>query len=53
MLKLCRVTKVKVHFLVLVYDFHLDLFEFSTAILGKGLLTYIIIDNNDLDLEGT
>ena len=38
MLKLCRVTKVKVFFLVLVYVFNFDLFEFSVAILDKGLL---------------
>ena len=38
MLKLCRVTKVKVIFLVLVYVFNFDLFEFSAAILEKGLL---------------
>ena len=38
MLKLCRVTKVKVFFLVLVYVFNFDLFEFSATILGKGLL---------------
>ena len=38
MLKLCRVTKVKVFFLVLVYVFNFDLFEFSAAILEKGLL---------------
>ena len=37
MLKLCRVTKVKVLFLVLVYDFNFNLFEFSAAILEKGL----------------
>ena len=37
MLKLCRVTKVKVFFLVLVYVFNFDLFEFSDAILEKGL----------------
>ena len=37
MLKLCRVTKVKVFFLVLVYVFNFDLFEFSAAILEKGL----------------
>ena len=36
MLKLCRVTKVKVFFLVLVYVFNFDLFEFSAAILEKG-----------------
>ena len=33
-LKLCRVTKVK----VLVYVLYFDLFEFSAAILEKGLL---------------
>ena len=38
MLKLGRVTKVKVLFLVLVYAFNFDLFEFSAAILEKGLL---------------
>ena len=38
MLKLCRVTKVKVLFLVLVYVFNFHLFEFSAAILEKGLL---------------
>ena len=37
-LKLCRVTKVKVFFLVLVYVFNFDLFEFLAAILEKGLL---------------
>ena len=40
MLKLCRVTKVKVFFLVLVYILILanfNLFEFSAAILEKGL----------------
>ena len=37
MLKLCRVTKVKVLFLVLVYVFNFDVFEFSAAILEKGL----------------
>ena len=38
MLKLCMVTKVKVFFLVLVYVFNFNLFEFSAAILEKGLL---------------
>ena len=33
MLKLCRVTKVKVLFLVLVYVLNFNLFEFSAAIL--------------------
>ena len=37
MLKLCRVTKIKVFFLVLVYDFNFDLFEFSAGVLEKGL----------------
>ena len=38
MLKLCRVTKVEVLFLVLeVYVFNFNLFEFSAAILEKGL----------------
>ena len=38
MLKLCRVTKVNVLFLVLVYVFKFNLFEFSAAILENGLL---------------
>ena len=38
MLKLGRVTKVEVLFLVLVYVFNFDLFEYSAAILEKGLL---------------
>ena len=38
MLKLCRVTKEKVLFLVLVNVFNFNLFEFSAAILEKGLL---------------
>ena len=33
-----RVTKVKVLYLVLVYVFNFNLFEFSAAILEKGLL---------------
>ena len=41
MLKLCRVTKVLVFFLMLVYIFNFDLFEFSAAILEKGLLPRI------------
>ena len=43
MLKLCRVTKVKVLFLVLVYVFNFNLFEFSAAILEKGLLQHTVI----------
>ena len=39
MLKLGRVTKVRVLFLVLVFVFNFDLFQFSAAILEKGLLT--------------
>ena len=38
MLKLGRVTRVKVFFLVLVYVFNFDEFEFSADILEKGLL---------------
>ena len=38
MLKLCRVSKVKVLFLVLVYVFNFNLFEFSAAISEKGPL---------------
>ena len=38
MLKLGRVTKVKVLFLMLVFVFYFDLFQFSAAILEKGLL---------------
>ena len=38
MLKLGRVTKVKVLFLVLVFVFNFDLFKFSAAILEKGPL---------------
>ena len=41
MLKLGRVTKVKVFFLVLVYVFNIDLFEFSAAILEKSLLHWV------------
>ena len=37
MLELCRVTKLKVFFLVPVYVFNFNLFEFSAAILEKGL----------------
>ena len=40
MLKLGRVTKVKVFFLVLVFVFHFDLIKFSDAILEKGLLKF-------------
>ena len=42
MLKLCRVTNVKVLFLLLVYVFNFNLFEFSAAILEKGLLKILI-----------
>ena len=37
MLKLGRVTKFKMLFLVLVFVFNFDLFKFSAAILEKGL----------------
>ena len=39
MLKLCRVTKVRVLFLALVFVFNFDLFKFSAAILEKGLFS--------------
>ena len=43
MLKLDRVTKVKVFYLLLVYVFNFDLAEFSAAILKKGLFeTYLM-----------
>ena len=42
MLKLCRVTKVKVLFLVLEYVFNFNLFEFSAAILEKSLFVFSI-----------
>ena len=38
MLKLGRVTVVKVLFLVMIFVFNFDLFKFSAAILEKGLL---------------
>ena len=43
MLKFCRVTKVKVFFLVLLFVFNFDLFEFSAAILEKGQFWGILI----------
>ena len=43
MLELCRVAKVKVFFLVLVYVFNFNLSEFSAAILEKGLLGILFI----------
>ena len=42
MVKLCRVTKVKVFFLVLVYVSSFDSFEFSAGILEQGLLEMIM-----------
>ena len=42
MLKLGRVSKVKVLFLVLVYVFNFDLSEFLAAILEKGL--FFLVD---------
>ena len=43
MLRLCKVTKVKVFFLMLVYVFNFDLFKFSAAILEKGLLLFFSV----------
>ena len=48
MLKLGRVTKVKVLFLLVVFVFHFDLFKFSAAILEKGLLTSPVIKFDNL-----
>ena len=48
MLKLCRVTKVKVLFLVLVYVFNFNLLEFSAAILEKGLLIHFRSSNIEI-----
>ena len=45
MLKLGRVTKVKVLFLVLVFVFNFDLFKFSAAILEKGLFVTEMFDS--------
>ena len=42
MLKLCRVTKVKVFFVVLGYICNVNLYEFLVAILEKGLINPII-----------
>ena len=42
MLRLCRVTKLKMLFLVLVCVFNFNLFEFLAAILEKSLLTRAI-----------
>ena len=47
MLKLCRVTKVKVLFLVLIYVFNFNLFEFSAPILEKGLFQFPVFVNAD------
>ena len=44
MLKLCRITKLKVFFPVLVYVFNFALFEFSAAILEKGLFLEVKLD---------
>ena len=55
MLKLGRVTKVKVLFLVMVIVFNFDLFKFSAAILEKGLLKQALKGHSQLwdraDLE--
>ena len=50
MLKLGRVTKVKGFFLVLVYVFDIDLFEFSAAILEKGLFDWILLARSSIVL---
>ena len=42
-MKFCRVTKVKMFFLVLVYVFNFNLFEFSAAILEKSPINLIYL----------
>ena len=42
MLKLGRVTKFKMFFIVLVFVFNFDVFKFSAAILEKGLLLNLL-----------
>ena len=49
MLKLCRVTKVKVLFLVLVFVFNFDLFKFSATILEKGLLGTLTVTTSSVN----
>ena len=46
MLRLGRVTKLKMFFLVLVFVFNFDLFKFSAAILEKGLLWISSMNRN-------
>ena len=52
MLKLCRVSKVKVLFLVLVHVCNFNLFEFSAAILEKGLF-FCLHDRGKTPVEMT
>ena len=49
MLKLSGVTKVKVPFLVLLYILNFNLFEFSAAILEKGV--FLITGKSGLPIE--
>ena len=51
MLKLCSFTWVKVFFLVLIYVFNFDLFEFSAAILEKGL--FVLNNRNENPIRST
>ena len=50
MLKPCRVTKVKVFFLAVLYIFNLDLVEFSATILKKGLHVFLHNPPNHLEI---
>ena len=54
MLKLGRVTKFKMLFLVVVFVFNFDLFKFSAAILEKGLfsseISQLTIEKSKLSL---
>ena len=46
MLRLGRVTEVKVLFLVMIFVFNFDLFKFSAAILEKGLFKLFFEEKN-------
>ena len=51
MLELGRETKAKVFFLVLVYVFNIDLFEFFATILEKGLLSFMALSKPNLEFS--
>ena len=53
MLKLCRVIKVKVFLLELVHFSNFDLFEFSAAIMERGLLFFYSQCNKSESADGS